>query len=462
MGYKLREIAAERKFSQELRIEVLEPVLSVTQIKAVLAREGRVEQRDRKLNMVVTILVLVVMHIYHDVSQREALRKASKGLRYVWPDPGYVVAGASALSYRRYQLGARPLVALFQEVCQPLATEATPGAFLFGLRLMAIDGTVEDVADTPANVAAFGRHAGDRGDSAFPQVQGVYLAECGTHAVVDAGFWPCQVSERHGGFRLLRSVGPGMLLMWDRGFHDFDMVAHAHATGAEILARVPGHLILQPVQTYADGSFTAYLTPSDYQRRKSGRRLLVRVIQYTIKDPTLPGFGETHRLITTLCDPVCYPAHDLACAYHERWEIELVIDEIDTHQRLAGRPLRSLKPVGVIQELYALLIAHYAIRALMHQAALQHQLDPDRISFVHALEVIRDAIAEFQMTARPLLLDLLQRLCLDLARFPLPKRRHRTNPRVVKRKMSKFHLKRPQHTAWPQPTIPFREAVVLI
>lgn len=462
MGYKLREIAAERKFSQELRLEVLEPVLSVAQIKAVLVREGRLEQRDRKLNMVVTILVLVVMHIYHDVSQREALRKASKGLRYVWPAADYVVAGASALSYRRYQLGARPLVALFQEVCQPLATEATPGAFLFGLRLMAIDGTVEDVADTPANVAAFGRHAGDRGDSAFPQVQGVYLAECGTHAIVDAGFWPCQVSERHGGFRLLRSVGPGMLLMWDRGFHDFDMVAHAHATGAAILARVPSHLRLKPVQTYADGSFTAYLTPSDYQRRKGGLRLLVRVIQYTIKDPALPGFGETHRLITTLCDPVCYPAHDLACAYHERWEIELVIDEIDTHQRLAGRPLRSLKPVGVIQELYALLIAHYAIRALMHQAALQHQLDPDRISFVHALEVIRDAIAEFQMTARPLLLDLLQRLWRDLARFPLPKRRHRTNPRVVKRKMSKFHLKRPQHTGCPQPTIPFREAVVLI
>ena len=138
MGYKLREIAAERKFSQELRLEVLEQVLPVTQIKAVLAREGRVEQRERKLNMVVTVLLLIVMHIYRDVSQREAMRKASKGLRYVWPDPEYVVAGASALSYRRYQLGARPLVALFHEVCQPLATAATPGAFLFGLRLMAI------------------------------------------------------------------------------------------------------------------------------------------------------------------------------------------------------------------------------------------------------------------------------------------------------------------------------------
>ena len=392
MGYKVREIGAECKFSQELKLEVLEQVLSVAQIKAVLVREGRVGQRERKLNMVMTVLMLIAMHIYSNMSMGAALRKASKGLRYVWPDPAYAVAGASALSYRRYQLGARPLVALFHEICQPLATETTPGAFLFGLRLMAIDGTVEDVADTAANAAVFGRHHGDRGDSAFPQVQGVYLVECGTHAVVDAGFWPCHTSERRGGFRLLRSVGPGMLLMWDRGFHDFDMVAHAHATGAEVLVRVPSHVTLKPVCTCPDGSFWAYLAPSGYQRRKGGLRLLVRVIQYTIKDPALPGYGQTHRLLTTLLDATRYPALELACAYHERWEIELVIDEIDTHQRLAGRPLRSLKPVGVIQELYALLIAHYAIRALMQQAAHHHELDPDRISFVHALELLRDAI----------------------------------------------------------------------
>jgi hypothetical protein len=177
-----------------------------------------------------------------------------------------------------------------------------------------------------------------RGDSAFAQVQGVYLAECGTHAVVDAGFRPCHTGERHGGFCLLRSVGPGMLLMWDRGFHDFDMVAQAQA----------------------------------------GR-----------------------------CDPgnLC------------------------------------------------LLIAHYMIRCLMQHAACHSQLDPDRLSFVHALELLRDAIAEFPMTAPQFLADLSQRLWRDIARHPLPKRRHRTNPRVVKRKMSNFPLKRPQHTRWPQPSM---------
>jgi hypothetical protein len=462
VGYKLREIAPECKFSRELQFEVLEHVLPVAQIKAVLAREGRLGQRERKLNMVVTVLLLIVMHFYSHMSQGEAMRKASKGLRYIWPNWEYAMAGASALSYRRYQLGARPLVALFQQVCQPLATPATEGAFLFGLRLMAIDGTVEDVADSPANAAVFGRHHGDRGDSAFPQVKGVYLVECGTHAIIDAGFWPCHTSERVGGFRLLRSVGPGMLVMWDRGFHDFDMVAQAHATGAEVLARLPSHVKLKPVCTGADGSFCAYLRPSAYQRRKNGTQLLVRIIQYTIKDPALPGFGETHRLVTSLLDAERFPARDLACAYHERWEIELVIDEIDTHQRLTGRPLRSLKPVGVIQELYALLIAHYVLRTLMHQAAVYAAIDPDRISFVHTLEVLRDAIAEFQMTARQLLPDLFNRLWRDIARHLLPARRHRTNPRVVKRKMSNFRLKRAEHANWPQPSMPFREAVAII
>ena len=462
VGYKVREIGQERKFSQELRLEVLEGLLSVERIRAVLVREGVVERRERKLNLAVTILLLIVMHIYSNVSMGEAMRKASRGLRYVWGDGEHEVAGASALSYRRYQLGVRPLVALFHEVCQPMATAATPGAFLFGLRLMAIDGTVEDAADTAANGAVFGRHSGKHGESAFPQVQGIYLVECGTHAVVDAGFWPCLTSERRGGCRLLRSLGPGMLVMWDRGFHDFDLVAQAHATGAEVLTRLPSNVKLKAVQQCGDGSFLTYLAPSANHRRKAGVRRLIRIIQYTIQDPALPGYGETHRLLTTLLDASRYPAHALACAYHERWEIELVIDEIDTHQRLAGRPLRSMKPVGVLQELYALLIAHYAIRYLMHQAALHSHLDPDRISFVHALEVLRDAVAEFQITAPHLLPNLFQRLWRDLARHPLPKRRPRSNPRVVKRKLSKFLLKRPHHFRTPQPSMSFSAAVALI
>jgi hypothetical protein len=460
MGYKLREIEAESKFSQELGLSVIESIVPQATIAAVLTAEGRFTERERKLNLLVTVLLVIMINIYPADSIGAVLEKMAQGLRYIWPDPDYQVPNASAVSYRRYQVGARPVVALFHEVCQPLAEPDTPGAFLLGLRLMAIDSTTEAVPDTPANGAAFGRHQSDRGPSAFPQVKGVYLVECGSHAIVDAGFWPVQTSERVGGFRLLRSVTVGMLVMWDRGFHDYDMFAQAQQRGAQGLGRLPAHIKPLVIRTLADGSYLAYLRPSDYHRRKKGERLLVRVIEYTITDPKLPGWGETHRLVTTLLDPDAYPILDLICAYHERWEIELTIDEIDTHQRLLLGPLRSRKPVGVIQELDGLLIAHYIIRACMYQAAQQAQLDPDRLSFIGAVRILQNAVPEFQMTAPEQLPALYQRLLRDIGRKRLPPRRLRSNPRVVKRKMSNFKLKRAEHRAWPQPAVrSFREAI---
>jgi hypothetical protein len=387
------------------------------------------------------------------------LRKLARGLRFIWPDPTLSLPGDSALAYRRAQLGAPPIVSLFQQVCQPIATPQTRGAFLFGLRLMAIDGTTEDVPDTAANAARFGRSTSGRGASAFPQLRGVYLVECGTHCVVDAGFWPCHTSERVGGFRLLRSVERGMLVMWDRGFHDFDMVVATRRRHAHVVSRVPAFVQPQVVRLLPDGSVLAYLRPAEKTRRRHGERIMVRVITYTITDPTLPGYGEAHRVLTTLLNPRLAPAHEVACAYHERWEIELVIDELDTHQRLVGRTLRSLTPVGVIQELYGVLLAHYAVRVLMHEAALQSEVDPDRLSFVHALEVVRDAVAEFQMVAPEQRAALYARLLQDIAAKRLPARRPRSNARVVKRKMSNFKLKRAEQYHPPTPSRSFREAV---
>ena len=463
MGFKLREIEAESKFCRELTLNAIERVVPSATVEAVLAETGKSEQRERKLTLLVTVFVTIAMNLYSRASIGEVLRKMAQGLRYIWPDHDYALPKDSAISQRRYQLGPRPLVALFRRVCHPLATAQTPGAFLFGLRLMAIDGSTEDVPDTPENAAAFGRSPGKRGDSAFPQVKAVYLVECGTHAIVDAGFWAARTSERIGGFRLLRSIGAGMLLMWDNGFHNFDMVKLTTERGAHVLARLPAQVHPQLVRRLADGSYLATIRPGEYARWKRGECLLVRIIEYTITDPALPHHRQRHRLLTTLLDPERYPALDLVCAYHERWEIELVIDETDTHQRLAGRPLRSLKPVGVLQELYALLVAHYAIRYLMHEAARQANLDPDRLSFTHALHTLQSAIPEFQMTTPELLPRLYHRLLNDLAAMRLPPRRLRTNPRVVKRKMSKFKLKRPEHYGWPQPSAhSFREAMALI
>jgi hypothetical protein len=461
LGFTIREIEAECKFSSALTVEALSQAIPPDTITRVLQQEAAVEDRERKLSMIVVVWLVIALHLYTTLSQGAVFAKLARGLRFIWPDPTIRLPGDSALSYRRTQLGARPLCALFHELCQPIAKEQTRGAFLFGLRLMAIDGVVEDVPDTPANAAYFGRHTSARGAGAFPQVQGVLLVECGPHAIVDCGFWPCHTSERLGGKRLLRRLRRGMLVMWDRGFHDFDMIVGARGRGAHVLSRLPSGVKPQRIRTLADGSYLAYLYPSDYQRRKRNERVLVRVVTYTITDPTLPGYGETYRVITTLLNPRHAPAHDLACAYHERWEIEIVIDEIDTHQRLAARTLRSRTPKGVIQELYGLLLAHYAVRVLMHEAALTADIDPDRLSFVHALEVVRDAVAEFQLVAPSQRGALYSRLLQDIATKRLPERQPRSNPRVVKQKMSNFKLKRAEHYRPPKPTRSFRDAVVV-
>jgi hypothetical protein len=455
MGFIARQRTLMTTFTDAIALEALERVIPAVLLQAAAQQADVPTQRRRKLPAEVTLLLCLAMSLWTQQALDVVLRKMTHGLRLFWPEPDLALASTSAITQARYRLGARPLVQLFRQVCQPLATAQTPGAFCCGLRLMALDGTVEDVPDTPATVRAFGRHHGDRGASAFPQVQGVYLSECGTHAVVDAGFWPCHVSERVGGLRLLRSVCAGMLLLWDRGFHSFEMVERTLARGAHVLGRVPAGVTLSPRWPLPDGSYWAYLYPSDRARRKRGDHLLVRVIVYTLTDPARPGYGETHRLLTTLLDAQQAPALDLICAYHARWEIELTIDEIDTHQRLVQHPLRSQKPVGVLQELYGLLVAHYAVRAIMAEAATQAAVAPTALSFVHAVALIRVALDDFQLVT-PAQHDLLyQRLLRDIAAYRLPRRALRTNPRVVKRKMSNFKLKRGAPPSASQHLIPF-------
>ena len=386
----------------------------------------------------------------------------AQGLRYIWPGAEYPLPGDNAITYRRYQVGPRPLVALFKECCRPLATPETVGAFLFGLRLMALDSTIEDVPDTPANDQAFGRYSAPRGASAFPQVRCVYLVECGTHAIVDAGVWPCQTAERLGGVRLLRSITPDMLLMWDRGFHRCEMFRAVRCKGAHALSRLPNSCSRNIFNRWAMGPGSPTSIPKDLDISTRASVSWFGVIEYTLTDPARGGYHEPHRIVTTLLDPHLAPALDLVNAYHERWEIESTIDEVDTHQRLVNHPLRSKKPVGVIQEIYALLIAHYILRNFMHQAALSARIDPDRLSFLHTVRLVQDAIPEFDMTTREHLPALCTRFLHELASQRLPKRRGRCNPRVVKRKMSDFPLKRPEHLHPPKPICSFREAVMLI
>jgi hypothetical protein len=404
----------------------------------------------------------VAMNLFTRQSLGQVLIKMLKGLRYIWPDPEVALANKSAICQARYRLGARPVVSLFHRVCRPLADESTPGAFLFGQRLMALDLTVEQVPDTPENSRAFGRHSSDRGKSAFPQFLAAYLEEVGTHAIVDAGLWPCHANQHACAQRLLRSLEPGMLLTWDAGLHSYRIAALTHSRGADFLGRVPAGPKFQPTKSLSDGSYLAYLQPDNHGRRSDKPRLLVRIIEYTLTDPNRPGYGQVHRLMTSLLDAESCPALEIVLAYHERWEIELTIDELDTHQRLPSRPLRSRIPHGVVQEFYGLLIAHYAIRRVIHDSATLHNLDPDRISFTNALELVCDVIPEFQQAPPEQHHQLYLRLLNDVARYRLPERANRIYPRVVKRKMSKFPLKRHQHRHWPQPSTPFRQTVTIL
>lgn len=462
MGYSVREMTDERKFSSQLTVEVLHRAIPPETITAVLDGANVHTQRERKLTITAVVWWVIALHLFAHLSFDAVFAKLAKGLRFLWPDPSIRLPSAAALVYRRQQLGARPMVALFKAVCRPIATPETPGAFRFGLRLMAIDGATEDVPDSLANTAVWGHHPGPRGLSAFPQVQAVYLVECGTHAIVDAGFWPGRTSERVGGRRMLRSLEPGMLVMWDCGFHEYGMLATARQRGAHVLSRLPAGAKPRWRETLSDGSQLMAIHQISATKGRLAAHIVVRVIRYTVTDPRLVGYQEEHRLVTTLLDPAEAPALELVALYHERWESELVIDELDTHQRLAGRVLRSQSPVGVVQELYGLLLAHYALRVLMHEAACVAGVDPDRLSFVHALEVVRDAIPEFQMVVPAHLPRLFARLLRDLAAKRLPERRPRVNPRVVKRKMSNFKLKRPEHRPSRPLDQPFHASLALI
>lgn len=281
---------------------------------------------------------------------------------------------------------------LFEQVARPLAREDSPGSWLAGRRLVAIDGTCLDLPDTPANDAHFGRPGTAKGErSAFPQARLVALAECGTHAMFEAAISPLATSEKQLSEQVLDRLAPDMLCLADRGFYSFTTWNDAAATGADLLWRVKSNLKLDPVAELADGSWLAEIFDSVADRRRE-HPVTVRVIEYTVAD----GRAEAgpYRLLTTILDSDQAPATELAAAYAQRWEIESAYDELKTHQRGARAVLRSKSPDLVEQEIWGHLCCHYAIRTLMAEAAEHAGRDPDRVSFVAALRISRRSIAQ--------------------------------------------------------------------
>ena len=374
----------------------IEAVIPPEVIEQTLGRTNSIEERKRKLPSQLVVCLVIAMSLWSSDSMETVLRNLVNGLSRQWTKLGqyWQVPSSSSITEARQRVGCRVMSQLFERMVRPLATPETPGAFLGGLRVMAVDGTVLDVPDSFANARVFGYPASRFGTrAAFPKVRLVMLIEAGTHLVVDALMCPYRIGERVRAKRLLRSVTEGMLLMWDRGLHSYAMVQATLKQGCAYLGRVPANVKFEVEKVLDDGSYLSLIAPDGKSKKKGGTKIRVRVIEYTLD---LDGEQQVYRLITSLMDIALFPALLLAAEYHQRWEIENTIDELKTH--LLGRktPIRSLKPREVVQEIYGWLLGHYAVRCLMFTAAQQVDLSPLRLGFTGTLKVIRRAIGDFQ------------------------------------------------------------------
>ncbi len=330
---------------------------------------------------------------------RDVLKNLIDGLSETWVKVGkyWRVPCKSAITQARQRLGARVMSQLFHQLVRPMATTETIGAFIAGLRVVVIDGTTFDVPDSDVNARVWGRPGTRPGiQAAFPKARLVILIEAGTHLIFDALICPYRIGERVRALKLLRSVGQGMLLMWDRGLHSYAIIEATLATGCDYLGRIPANVKFLLEEPRADGSYLSWIYPSGKLRRKGCQPIQVRVIEYTIEHPNKSGDQITYRLITSLLNNELFPAELLAKEYHQRWEVENTIDEVKVH--LIGRktPIRSQNPREVVQEVYGWLLGHWAVRLLMFQAASSAGIAPLRLSFTGTLRVIRRAIPKFQ------------------------------------------------------------------
>ncbi len=388
-----RKPESDRRLPDLVSVGLLMKVFPAEVVDAVIAECGRTERRRRSLPARSMAYFAMGMALHSEGSYEDVLALISDGIAWAGRAEGSgPLANKAAISHARDRLGAEPLALLFDRVAVPLAQEDTPGAWLAGRRLVAIDGTCLDLPDTPANDKHFARPGVMKGErSAFPQARVVALAECGTHAMFDAAIGPYTTSENALSTELLTRLAPGMVCLADRGFYGFTAWQAASATGADLLWRVKGNLKLEPVEDLPDGSWLAQVYDSVADRRRQ-HPVQVRVVEYTVADgrePTGP-----YRLITTILDHHQAPATELAAAYAQRWEIESAFDELKTHQRGPRAVLRSKSPPLVLQEIWGHLCCHYAIRTLMFEAAEHAGHDPDRLSFVAALRISRRSIAQ--------------------------------------------------------------------
>jgi hypothetical protein len=394
MARTLAALPEGSRITDYVSLGVITRTFPLQRVRAVLAATGKASLRERDLPAHVVVYYTIALALYMQSSYREVLRCLLEGLQWL-RDPALTlrVAGNSGISQARTRLGWEPLRQLHDEVVKPIAVAATQGAWYRQWRLVSLDGSTMDVADEQANEEAFGRPGASRGSSAYPQLRFVCLVENGTHVLFGTRMGSYATGENTLAKDVLGALDSTMLCLADRGFFGFEMWRQALATQAQLLWRTRKNMRFSCDQRLADGSYLSRIYPSERDRRHQTNALCLRVIEYRLE-----GVAEAepiYRLVTNVLDAQQAPAQELAALYHERWEIEAALDELKTHLRGARIVLRSKTPELVRQEFYGLLMAHFAVRALMHEAALQANVDPDRLSFVHAVRVVRRKLPAF-------------------------------------------------------------------
>jgi hypothetical protein len=388
MARTIAELPKGTRITDYLSLGVLATAFPLSEVTAVLASQKKTSRRQRDLPAHVVVYYVIALALFMQVSYREVLRCLLEGWAWLLgPRQAVKITGKSGISQARTRLGWAVLQQLHDERVKPVAVKNTPGAWYRGWRLVSLDGSTLDVADEQENAQAFGRPSASRGASAYPQIRFVSLVENGTHVLFGSRLGSCATGEISLAPEVLAALQKGMLCLADRNFFGFRLWNQARARGADLLWRVKKNMRLRVEKPLPDGSYLSCIYASERDWRHGTNGVVVRVIHYRLEG--VADAEPLYRLVTTILDPTQAPAEELAALYHERWEIEGALDELKTHLRGAQIILRSKTPDLVRQEFYGLLLAHFAIRGLMHEAALQVGEDPDRLSFLHAVRVVR-------------------------------------------------------------------------
>jgi hypothetical protein len=394
MARTVAELPKGTRITDYISLGVVTKTFPLVKIRSVLTATAKTSVRQRDLPAHVVVYYVIALALYMHSSYREVLRCLLEGIQWLRnPSAKIRVAGKSGISQARTRLGWEPLRQLHDELVKPIAVRATKGAWYRPWRLVSLDGSTLDVADEKVNEEAFGRPGASRGSAAYPQIRLVSLVENGTHVLFGSQMGTYGTSEITLAKGVLPSLRKDMLCLADRQFFGFELWSQARATGADLLWRIKKNLRLACEKRLPDGSYLSRIYPSERDWRHKTNGVVVRVIDYLLEG--VAGAEPIYRLVTTILEHEKAPAQELAALYHERWEIETALDELKTHLRGAKIVLRSKTPDLVRQEFYGFLMAHFALRGLMHEAALKADEDPDRLSFLHAVRVVRRKLPVF-------------------------------------------------------------------